>query len=761
MSTHPFKVKGMHCASCASIIEKTLKKNLAVSAVEVNSLTERAKITYDESKTGETEFAKVLEPLGYHLEMDMPGEHDHGATGSSSDKEKELSTMKNKVLVAIPLSIASIAMMIWETGMEFAWFPEMDPVLKTFLHHLFPIFATYVLFAIGQNYVTAVFRFFRYGKANMDTLVGLGTLTAFLYSFLISAFENSLPASIDPEKSYYDVTIVVVAFITLGKYLEAKSKLKTGDAIQKLLALQAKDAWVIRDGKEVRVPIQEVKVGDELRVKPGEKIPVDGSVLEGSSYVDESMLTGEPVAVHKEVGDSVTAGTLNTTGSFHFMASRVGTDTVLSHIVKMVEEAQSSKAPIQALADKISSVFVPVVLAIAVLSFVGWLVIGSRFIGFSDAFSYGLVSFVGVLVISCPCALGLATPTAIVVGVGKGAKEGILVKDASTLELLSKVDTLVMDKTGTLTVGRPEIVSSLNFSDRKEEVLLALLASLEQSSEHPLAHAIVSRAKEQKLDLHKVSDFDAVKGKGVRGVIKGDAYSAGTLAFMESQKLSTKEIDVELAQKIENEAGKGQTPIYFADEKKVLAVYFIADALRENAKESVTQLKKRGYKVVMLTGDMKETASAIAKEAGVDEVHAQLLPGDKLKKIKEFQKAGARVAMVGDGVNDAPALAQADVGIAMSTGSDIAIESAGMTLLHGDIGKLVKALRLSQLTMSGIRQNLFWAFFYNVVGIPLASGILYPLTGWLLSPVIAGAAMAFSSVSVVSNSLRLKAKSLR
>ena len=748
MRIESFKVHGMHCASCANIIERSLKKNPAVNSVEVNALTERAKIDFDEGQTSVEEFSRVLAPLGYTIETDEVKKE-----GASSEKEKELQTMKTKVLLALPLAVLSIAMMIWETGIEFAWFPEMNPVVKTFLHHLFPLFATYVLFGIGQNYVVAVFRFFRYGKANMDTLIGLGTLTAFLYSFLISAFENSLPVGIDPSKSYYDVTIVVVSFITLGKYLEAKSKLKTGDAIQKLMALQAKDAWVIRDGKEIRVAISDVKVGEELRVKPGERIPVDGEVTEGSSYVDESMLTGEPVAVLKEMGGRVTAGTLNTKGSFIFKAARVGEDTVLSHIVKMVEEAQSSKAPIQALADKISAVFVPVVLAIALLSFVGWMVVGN--------FSFALVSFVGVLVISCPCALGLATPTAIVVGVGKGAKEGILVKDAATLELLSTVDTLVVDKTGTLTVGKPELVSTLNFSERKEDMLLSLLASLEQLSEHPLAHALVASAKAQDLVLKKVEDFEAVKGKGVRGRMQGKLYLAGSLAFMESEKVHMKSLSAELKKEIETQTRKGQTPLYFAEDGELLATYFVADALRENTKAVVAQLKKRGYRVIMLTGDMKSTAEAIGQEAGVDEVMAELMPADKLKKIKELQKAGARVAMVGDGVNDAPALAQADVGIAMSTGSDIAIESAGMTLLHGDIGKLAKALRLSQLTMQGIHQNLFWAFFYNVVGIPLASGILFPLTGWLLSPVIAGAAMAFSSVSVVSNSLRLKVKSLR
>lgn len=748
MSTESFKVHGMHCASCASIIERSLKKNPAVNSVEVNALTERAKIDFDEGQTSVEEFSKVLAPLGYTIETDEVKKE-----GASSEKEKELQTMKTKVLLALPLAVLSIAMMIWETGIEFAWFPEMNPVVKTFLHHLFPLFATYVLFGIGRNYVVAVFRFFRYGKANMDTLIGLGTLTAFLYSFLISAFENSLPVGIDPSKSYYDVTIVVVSFITLGKYLEAKSKLKTGDAIQKLMALQAKDAWVIRDGNEIRVAIADVKVGEELRVKPGERIPVDGEVTEGSSYVDESMLTGEPVAVLKEMGGRVTAGTLNTKGSFIFKAARVGEDTVLSHIVKMVEEAQSSKAPIQALADKISAVFVPVVLAIALLSFVGWMMVGN--------FSFALVSFVGVLVISCPCALGLATPTAIVVGVGKGAKEGILVKDAATLELLSTVDTLVVDKTGTLTVGKPELVSTMNFTERKEDVLLSLLASLEQLSEHPLAHALVASAKAQDLALKKVEDFEAVKGKGVRGRMQGKLYLAGSLAFMESEKVHMKSLSAELKKEIETQTRKGQTPLYFAEDGELLATYFVADALRENTKAVVAQLKKRGYRVIMLTGDMKSTAEAIGQEAGVDEVMAELMPADKLKKIKELQKAGARVAMVGDGVNDAPALAQADVGIAMSTGSDIAIESAGMTLLHGDIGKLAKALRLSQLTMRGIHQNLFWAFFYNVVGIPLASGILFPLTGWLLSPVIAGAAMAFSSVSVVSNSLRLKVKSLR
>jgi heavy metal translocating P-type ATPase len=489
-------------------------------------------------------------------------------------------------------------------------------------------------------------------------------------------------------------------------------------------------------------------------MKPGGRISVDGVITEGSSFIDESMLTGEPVPVEKNIGEPVVAGTLNTTGSFTFRATKVGSETLLAHIVAMVAEAQGSRAPIQALADKVSGVFVPIVLVIAFASLGAWLLFGIPALGFSLALSFGLTSFVGVLVIACPCALGLATPTAIIVGVGKGAKEGILIKDAATLEKLHKVNTIVMDKTGTITRGKPELVGIQNFSGHGDDDIVSILASLESKSEHPIAHAVVEYGKSKKSVLEPVEKFESIKGKGVRGTVKGIEYFAGNAKLIASLNLSFN------AQQIEKETLAGKTPIVLATKDAVLAVVMVADAIKPEAVQAIKDLHALGITTVMLTGDDKNTARAIADEVGIDEVVAEVLPEDKLIKIKELQSAGRIVAMAGDGVNDAPALAQADVGIAMATGTDVAIETAGITLLHGDISKLVKAIRLSKMTMRGIKQNLFWAFIYNIVGIPLAAGAFYPLFGWLLSPVFAGFAMALSSVSVVGNSLRLKTKKL-
>lgn len=753
----------MHCASCASIIEKTFKKTDGVHSVEVNYGTETAKLAYDETKTNPHHLSEKIEKLGYTLvvptaeSMGMsPDEHAAhlGINQSKKEKLKEVSDMRTKVISVIPLAIFSIFVMAWDILAQFHIVGGMSYNLKEFFHHLLPIFATYTLFVVGKPYLMGFYRFFRYGKANMDTLIGIGTSVAFLYSFIITAFEEPLRAFINVEHSYYDVTIVVIAFITLGKYLEARSKIKTGDAIEKLLNLQAKTALVVRDGKEVEIPIDQVKHGDLIIVKPAGKIPVDGILTEGSSFVDEAMITGEPIPVEKQIGDTVVAGTINTSGSFIFKATKIGSETMLANIVKMVEEAQGSKAPIQAMADKISAVFVPIVLVLSFVSLGLWLLIGTQYLGFSQALSYGLVSFVGILVIACPCALGLATPTAIIVGVGKGAREGILIKDAGTLEKLHKVTVVVVDKTGTITKGKPELVSIQNNSDMEDNALISILATLENKSEHPIAHAIVSYATEKNITLSDIVNFEAVKGKGLKGLINGTEYFAGNIKIIEDLNLS---FDRKLL-----DAGtmEGKTPIILAAKDGVLGVVMVADAIKPEAKEAIAKLHKLGIKTVMLTGDNQNTANYIANQVGIDEVVAEVLPEDKLNKIKELQQKGNIVAMTGDGVNDAPALAQADVGIAMATGTDVAIESAGITLLHGDISKLVKAIRLSKLTMRGIKQNLFWAFFYNVIGIPLAGGLFYPMFGWLLNPIFAGLAMAFSSVSVVGNSLRLKTKKL-
>jgi P-type Cu+ transporter len=763
MTTKTYQIKGMHCASCAINIEKTLKQSNGVTKAEVNYGTETAKVTFDESKTNYSYLSKQIEPLGYSLisqtakEMGMSeGEHRVHLGLDQSKKEKllEVEQMRKKLWLAIPIAVFSVLVMVWDILIDYSLAPEMNIVVEKFIHHLMPILATYVLFVIGQPYLLGFYRFLRFGKANMDTLIGIGTVTAFTYSFIVSAFEETLAPFIDVSYQYYDVTIVVITFIALGKYLEAKSKIKTGDAIEKLLNLQAKTAIIIRDGKEVEVSINEVKHGDLVIIKPGAKIPVDGLVTEGLSFVDESMVTGEPMPEKKEAGSLVVAGTINTTGSFIFKATKVGAETLLSQIVKMVSEAQGSKAPIQALADKISAIFIPIVLIIAFSSLGAWLFFGSSLFGFNQALSFALVSFVGVLVIACPCALGLATPTAIIVGVGKGAKEGILVKDAATLEKLHQANIVVMDKTGTITKGKPTVVDIKLASTLKENDFVAILASLEKKSEHPIAEAIVRSAKEKNLSLKEVRDFQAIQGKGLKGVIAGEKYFVGNKQLMNDLNLEVTDL------RLEEFTVQGKTPVILATEKSVLGVALVADEIKPESKQAVLDLQRLGLEIVMLTGDDEQTGKYIASQVGIDQVVANVLPQDKLAKIKELQNQGKIVAMAGDGVNDAPALAQADVGIAMGSGTDVAIESAGITLLHGDISKLVKAVKLSKLTMRGIKQNLFWAFIYNIVGIPLAAGAFYPLFGLLLNPVFAGFAMAMSSVSVVTNSLRIKTKQL-
>ena len=659
-----------------------------------------------------------------------------------------------KLLSAIPLAIISVCVMGWEILAQYKAVPEMSYTIEEFFHHLLPLIATYVLFIVGKPYLLGFYRFLRYGKANMDTLIGIGTLTAYVYSFAVTAFEETLRPFINVDATYYDVTIIVITFIALGKYLEAGSKLKTGDAIEKLLNLQAKTALIIRDGKEVEIPVDQVVHGDLIIVKPGAKIPVDGVITEGVSFIDESMVTGEPMPAQKKVGDSVVAATINTSGSFTFKATKGGGETLLAQIIKMVEEAQGSRAPIQALADKISSIFVPTVLVIAFVTLGAWLLLGTGTLGFSQALSFGLISFVGILVIACPCALGLATPTAIIVGVGKGATEGILIKDAATLEKLHKVDTVIVDKTGTITKGFPTLVNIQNLSDLKDNELVSILASLEKKSEHPIAHAIMNYAKEKNINISDVSNFESIKGKGLKGAVTNVEYFAGNARLVQDLGISFD------SSKIEEFTAQGKTPVILATKEKVLGFVMVSDEIKNESKQAVADLHRLGIEVIMLTGDDEKAARYIASLVGIDDVIAHVLPHDKLEKIKELQSQGRVVAMAGDGVNDAPALAQADVGIAMGTGTDVAIESAGITLLGGDISKLVKAIKLSKMTMRGIKQNLFWAFIYNIVGIPLAAGIFYPIFGWLLSPVFAGFAMAMSSVSVVSNSLRIKAKKL-
>ncbi len=756
MTNKTLKIKGMHCASCATIISNKVSKLAGINDINVNFATEKAQISYDDTAVSVHKMNHEIEKLGYTLldESDSATIQDHsthtGINESTGEKEKELLTIKTKTQFVLPITLLVFFLMMWDIGAKlFSFIPNL-PLPMSLFNTISMILASIILFWIGQPFLQGVVRFARYRVANMDTLIGIGTLVAYVYSILITLFPIIRVALKLPETTYFDVTIVVIGFVVLGKYLEARSKLRTGEAIEKLLGLQAKTALLWRNGIEVEVPTHEVQIGDILIVKPGSKIPVDGVIIEGYSSVDESMITGEPIPVDKKIGDLVIGATMNKQGNFKYKATKIGSDTVLAQIIKIVEDAQGSRVPIQALADKISNVFVPAVLIIVIVTLISWLTIGASLLGFSTALSYGILSFVGVLVIACPCALGLATPTAIIVGVGKGAEHGILIRNAEALEKLSNITTVVLDKTGTLTKGKPEVTDIITLdSDWTETDILRISASIEKLSEHPLADAVVVKATEQHIDLETVVNFQALEGVGVEGTINGKYVKIHKPLKIDGEEINIKELQEQ-----------GKTVVVIEVDKKQVGLIALSDTLKEESKEAITRLHAKNIKVIMLTGDNYLAATYIAKLAGIDAVIAEVLPGEKAGKIKELQDGGAFVAMVGDGINDAPALVQSDVGIAMGTGTDVAIESAGITLLGGDISKIAQAIQLSKITMRGIKQNLFWAFIFNIVGIPLAAGFFYPLFGWLLNPAFAGLAMAFSSVSVVSNSLRIKAKKL-
>jgi len=768
-------VNGMHCASCSITIQKTLKKVDGVLACEVNYGNEKAKIEYDPNKTNPEQLSKKIEPFGYSLNLSslIPTHSNKNPAGSNNkeihgmdhsehlglhqsktDKLKELIEQEKKVRIIIPISIVVFIFMLWQIVAQLIKsFPQFfipDDIYNSVLL----IFATIALFWIGEVFLKEVVTFIKYRVSTMYTLVGIGSLSAYIYSASVVLFPQLIKSLNVPAHTYFDITIIVIGFIYYGKFMETKSKLQTGEAIEKLINLQAKTALVIRDGKELKVAIEEVGVNEIISVKPGGKIPVDGVIIEGRSSVDESMITGESIPVDKVVDDSIIGGTLNKQGAFKFKATKVGSETLLAHIIKMVDEAQGSKAPIQKLADQISGVFVPAVLIISALSFLAWIIIGGHFMPIGQAFSIGLTCFVGVLVIACPCALGLATPTAIIVGTGIGAKNGILIKDAESLEKLHKVTTIVTDKTGTITKGTPEVVDVISINNTNQSDILQIIASLEKNSEHPLAEAILNRANTENIKLLSVDDFEIIEGKGLKANIDGIEYYAGNSKLIADLNLS---IDTNILNKITEQ---GKTPVILTTKEEIIALIGIADTLKENVKQTIESLHSLGLKVIMMTGDNKETAKYIASLVGLDDVIAEVLPQDKADKIKELQARGEIVAMLGDGVNDAPALAQADIGIAMGTGTDVAIESAQITLLKGDFSKVIQAIKLSRYTMRTIKQNLFWAFSYNIIGIPLAAGLFYPFFGILLSPAFAGLAMAFSSVAVVSNSLRLNLKRL-
>lgn len=749
MTKTSFPIIGMHCASCARLIERQLKKTPGVSDAAVNYGSEQASVECDPSVATPEALAGAVAAAGYKAVVgDAPRKTASGSVMTPDDikeeaKRNELAGLKTKVVVS---GVLSIVIML---GSFPEWFTGIFSDISS-IYALLAAPATLLLLTIpvqfwaGKSFYQATWSGLKNRTASMDTLIAIGTTAAFGYSLLTTLFPEPLEALGVPMTMYYDTAAAIITLILLGRYLEAKAKAHTSDAIKKLLHLQAKTARVVRGGKEIDIPIDQVKKGDTIRVRPGEKIPVDGTISEGSSSVDESMVTGESIPVDKKRGDTVIGATINRTGTFLFTATKVGNETLLSQIVTMVSEAQSSRAPIQRLADVVSGYFVPVVLMLSVATFVIWYDFGLP----TQAF----VNLIAVLIIACPCALGLATPTAIMVGTGRGAERGVLIKDAEALETAHKIRVAVFDKTGTLTRGKPTVTDIIPVAKTNAGEVLSLAASLEKGSEHSLAEAIVTAATEKNLTLTKAHAFQAIAGHGVTGSVAGKPLALGNRLLMAKQSVGYSIHE----KKITALETQGKTVMLLASGKQLLGLIAVADTLKSDAKDMVAALKKMHITVWMITGDNERTANAIAVQAGIDHVLASVLPQEKAQKIKELKANNTVVAFAGDGINDAPALAGADVGIAMGTGTDVAIESAGITLLNKDLRSVVTAIRLSKATLSIIKQNLFWAFAYNVVLIPVAAGALYPITGWLLNPALAAFAMAASSISVVGNSLRLK-----
>jgi Cu+-exporting ATPase len=728
-----FSIKGMHCASCVALIERALKEIPGMILANVNLATNKASIAYDSERVSDDMIRTAVAGVGYIAETNEPLENEDQ---QRAEKIKELRSLKIKVWISLILG----GLVFWGS---FPGLSGMVPeIFRNFWFQL--IVSTPVQFWIGLVFYRAAIPALKHRTANMDTLVVLGTTVAYLYSAFVTVFPSVVEKlGIEP-MPYFDVATLVIGLILLGRYFEARAKAGTGEAIKKLIGLQARTARVIRGGKETDLSISEVVIGDLIRVRPGEKIPVDGQIVEGESSVDESMLTGESLPVDKKIGDAVVGATINKTGSFIFRATKVGSETMLAQIIKLVEEAQGSKAPIQRVADLVSSYFVPIVMILAVFTFVVWYVFGGSLL-------YAILNTIAVLIIACPCAMGLATPTAIMVGTGKGAEHGILIKDAESLELAHKIDAVIFDKTGTLTKGKPEVTNLLAFG-RMEDEVLRIGASLEKGSEHSLAEAIVNYADRRKIDLLPVEKFSAVAGRGVQGQIKGQAYVFGNRKLLDDKGVRWTAHEKEI-EKMESD---GKTVMMLAQDRELIGLFAVADTVKDSALEGVQALQKMGLEVYLVTGDNKRTAEAIAGKLGIKNVFAEVLPGEKESKVRELERQGKKVAMVGDGINDAPALAAAMVGIAMGSGTDVAIEAADITLVNKDINSVAAAIRLSKKTMRTIKQNLFWAFGYNVILIPVAMGILYPLWGILFSPILASAAMATSSVSVVANSLLLK-----
>lgn len=726
-------VLGMTCAGCAVSVQSTIAAQAGVEEAEVNYANQSVSIRYQPDKVSPEDFQRAVQSVGYDLIIDS----EFGKQKQEEAQQDHYRDLKRRTILAAVLSFPVVVI-----GMFLMNIPYAN------LYML--VLTTPVLFIFGKSFFINAFKQARHGRANMDTLVALSTGIAYLFSVFNTFYpEFWISRGLEPHV-YFEAAAVIIVFIMLGKLLEERAKSNTSSAIKKLIGLQPSSVLLVTEQGEQEVPLSDIRIGHEILVRSGEKIPVDGAVSRGSSYVDESMLSGEPVAVPKQAGDRVFAGTINQKGTFRFVAEKVGSDTMLAQIIRMVEEAQGSRAPVQKLVDKISGIFVPIVMGIALLTLLVWLLFGGE-----NAFSHGLLAMVTVLVIACPCALGLATPTAIMVGIGKGAESGILIKDAEALEKGHRVDAVILDKTGTLTQGRPEVTELIWREGLQSETgeLSRLLLALEQPSEHPLADAIIRHLRKEGSSLPELQSFESLTGLGVRAEYQGIPYWAGSHKLVHEQSLRLTDDLAKRAGELQQEA---KTVIYFARGQEVLAIVAIADQIKEGSATAVAKLLASGIEVYMLTGDNPQTAAAVAAQTGIHQFQAEVLPADKAAFVSELQSRGKVVAMIGDGINDSQALAQADVSIAMGKGSDIAIDVAKITLISSDLRQVPKAIRLSRSTVRTIRQNLFWAFIYNLIGIPIAAGILYPFNGFLLNPMIAGAAMALSSVSVVGNSLRLK-----
>ena len=726
-----FPVLDMSCAACATRVDKTLNQQEGVSRASVNYASAMATVEYDPLICSPESLKAAIQEAGYDLVIEKGEEADREVEDAHTAKYKKLKIRTTwAILLSLPVAII---------GMFFMDMPYANYVMW--------LLSTPVVFGLGKDFFLNAWKQLKHKSANMDTLVANSTGIAYLFSLFNLFYPDFwLSRGVEPHV-YFEASSVIVAFILLGRLLEERAKGNTSTAIRKLIGLQPKTVTIVRENGQLQeIPISEIRMDDVVLVKPGEKIAVDGTVTDGSSFVDESMLSGESLPVEKRVGTHVFAGTINQKGSFRFRAEKVGKDTLLAHIIRMVQNAQGSKAPVQKLVDKIAAVFVPAIMIIALLAFLVWI-----FLDPTDGFTRGLLSAVTVLIIACPCALGLATPTAIMVGIGKGAELGILIKDAESLEIARKVDMIVLDKTGTITEGKPKVTDLIGPVDSS---LTNIFCSLEKLSEHPLAEAVVNHFPNGNV---LIEQFESITGRGVQGRVGGKLYMAGNRSLLEEKRVR---IDEGLSEEANRLTSDAKTVIWFADEKQALCLVAIADRIKETSEVAIRELQQMGIEVYMLTGDNESTARTIAGKMGIRHFRAGVLPQDKAAFVRELQRTGKHVAMVGDGINDSAALAQADLSIAMGQGSDIAMDVAKMTIISSDLTKIASAIRLSALTVRTIRQNLFWAFIYNTIGVPIAAGALYPINGFLLNPMIAGAAMAMSSVSVVTNSLRLKGKKI-